>query len=78
MGIDADLPVPPNMSAVRRIVACPHCKGDSLFHHSNASRPFCSPRCRALDLGAWANEDFRVSDKNFAEDSDLDDAGFAS
>lgn len=77
MGIDANLSAPPSLSAERRVVACPHCKGDSLFHPSNASRPFCSPRCRALDLGAWANEDFRVSDKTFTEDSDLDDAGFA-
>lgn len=46
-----------------RLVTCPHCKGESVYHPSNTSRPFCSPKCRALDLGAWANEEFRVAAK---------------
>jgi endogenous inhibitor of DNA gyrase (YacG/DUF329 family) len=25
-------------------------------------RPFCSPRCRLIDLGKWFNEEYRVSD----------------
>ena len=24
--------------------------------------PFCSERCRMIDLGAWASEDYRVPD----------------
>jgi len=24
-------------------------------------RPFCSARCRTIDLGAWANEQYRVA-----------------
>lgn len=43
-----------------RIVACPTCGGPSVYAQSNAWRPFCSPRCRQLDLGAWANERFVV------------------
>ena len=46
-----------------RIVRCPTCHGDSLFDTSNASRPFCSTRCKNMDLGAWANEEFRVEDQ---------------
>ncbi|OYT92712.1 MAG: DNA gyrase inhibitor YacG [Burkholderiales bacterium PBB3] len=56
-----------------RIVVCPHCKGDSVYHSSNSARPFCSPRCRALDLGAWANEDFRVADGIPVGDTRIDD-----
>jgi hypothetical protein len=26
----------------------------------NAYRPFCSERCKQIDLGAWANEEYRV------------------
>lgn len=37
-----------------RIVRCPICAGDSVYAASNPSRPFCSPRCRNVDLGAWA------------------------
>jgi endogenous inhibitor of DNA gyrase (YacG/DUF329 family) len=29
---------------------------------SNRFRPFCSERCRMIDLGAWASEDYRVPD----------------
>jgi uncharacterized protein len=43
------------------IVACPTCKGPSRFAPSNAWRPFCSERCRTIDLGAWASEQFRVA-----------------
>jgi endogenous inhibitor of DNA gyrase (YacG/DUF329 family) len=35
-------------------------------------RPFCSNRCKNVDLGAWANEDFRMATNTPAEDL-LDD-----
>ncbi|WP_027013975.1 DNA gyrase inhibitor YacG [Comamonas composti] len=41
-------------------VRCPSCSGPSLFAPTNRFRPFCSERCRRIDLGAWANEEFRV------------------
>jgi endogenous inhibitor of DNA gyrase (YacG/DUF329 family) len=28
----------------------------------NPARPFCSVRCRSIDLGAWAAEGYRVAD----------------
>lgn len=43
-----------------RIVRCPQCGGDSVFAPNNKWRPFCSERCRQIDLGAWASEAFRV------------------
>lgn len=43
-----------------RTVPCPRCQAPSLFDPSNRFRPFCSNRCRTGDLGAWANEEFRV------------------
>lgn len=39
---------------------CPACGGDSVYAARNAFRPFCSARCKGMDLGAWANEEFRV------------------
>ena len=41
-------------------VTCPHCGGPSLYAASNKFRPFCSERCKMLDLGAWASEQFAV------------------
>jgi len=36
--------------------------------------PFCSERCRLLDLGAWASEKYVVSDPVFDE-AELDELG---
>jgi uncharacterized protein len=43
-----------------RYVPCPSCRGDAEYSEANPSRPFCSPRCRQLDFGAWASEQFRL------------------
>ena len=39
---------------------CPICKKPVAPRADNASFPFCSPRCRTVDLGKWLNEDYRV------------------
>ena len=51
---------PADSQAKPRIVPCPHCGGDSVYAPSNPYRPFCSERCKNLDLGAWASESFRM------------------
>lgn len=43
-----------------KTVVCPSCGGPSLYAPSNRFRPFCSERCKQIDLGAWASEQFRV------------------
>ena len=43
-----------------RTVRCPACGGDAVYAPSNPSRPFCSPRCKESDLGAWASEAYGV------------------
>lgn len=51
-----------------RIVPCPTCGGPSAYEAANPYRPFCSGRCKGIDLGAWANEDFRVPDPTPPDD----------
>jgi endogenous inhibitor of DNA gyrase (YacG/DUF329 family) len=34
-------------------VRCPSCGGDSIYTPTNPHRPFCSERCRLIDLGGW-------------------------
>jgi len=55
-------------------VTCPCCGGESLYAPSNAFRPFCSARCKMGDLGAWANEEFRVPTEAPPEDALYGDA----
>jgi endogenous inhibitor of DNA gyrase (YacG/DUF329 family) len=56
------------------VVPCPTCKGPSRFAPDNPWRPFCSQRCRAIDLGAWASEGYRVAGTAPTDDPDTDDS----
>jgi len=38
---------------------CPTC-GKPVEWKENPDRPFCSERCKLIDFGRWANEEFRV------------------
>jgi len=48
--------------------ACPTCKKKETDSAKDADFPFCSERCRLLDLGAWAAEKYVVSEPIFDED----------
>ncbi len=40
-------------------IKCPICKKETQWD-DNPFRPFCSERCRLIDLGKWASEDYRI------------------
>jgi uncharacterized protein len=44
-----------------RKVKCPTCGTPVLWDESSRFRPFCSERCRTIDLGAWAAERHRIA-----------------
>ncbi|MBX3645812.1 MAG: DNA gyrase inhibitor YacG [Rubrivivax sp.] len=44
-----------------RTVRCPACGKQAPYSTENTARPFCSERCRSVDLGAWASESYRVA-----------------
>ena len=50
---------------------CPTC-GEPVDWEKNPDRPFCSERCRVVDLGRWASEDYRV-DAGKTTDSEFDE-----
>ncbi|HXJ93340.1 MAG TPA: DNA gyrase inhibitor YacG [Terriglobia bacterium] len=39
---------------------CPTCKGETTFK-SNPFRPFCSERCKMIDLDNWLSGRYRIS-----------------
>jgi endogenous inhibitor of DNA gyrase (YacG/DUF329 family) len=43
-----------------KLVACPQCGTGIEWNPANRYRPFCSERCKMIDLGAWATERYRV------------------
>ncbi|MBP9059736.1 MAG: DNA gyrase inhibitor YacG [Rhodoferax sp.] len=53
-------------------VICPTCSGNSVYAPSNPFRPFCSERCKNIDLGAWASENFRMPAAGLPEDPATD------
>jgi uncharacterized protein len=46
--------------AKARFVSCPRCGAQVAWSPENRYRPFCSERCKLIDLGDWAMEKFRV------------------
>jgi len=52
-------------------IKCPRCGAETVWH-GNQSRPFCSEKCRLVDLGRWAKEDYRI-DGEKAPQHDKDD-----
>jgi endogenous inhibitor of DNA gyrase (YacG/DUF329 family) len=56
------------IAASPKRVRCPTCGGDSVYASSNPFRPFCSERCKNIDLGAWASESFRMPVNTLPED----------
>ena len=57
-----------------RYVNCPICKQAAEFSPANPYRPFCSRRCKLIDLGQWANEQYKIagSDKPTGPEPDAD------
>jgi endogenous inhibitor of DNA gyrase (YacG/DUF329 family) len=44
------------------IVKCPHC-GKETETTGNPFRPFCSERCRLIDLGKWISGTYRIPEE---------------
>jgi uncharacterized protein len=42
------------------ILPCPICKKNVRFGAPDF--PFCSERCRLIDLGKWADEEYKISE----------------
>lgn len=42
---------------------CPQCHKEVVWE-GNSDRPFCSERCRLLDLGQWADESYRIAGRS--------------
>ena len=55
-------------------VACPACGKLSSFTPANPYRPFCSERCKVIDLGAWASDEYRIAGNPRELSSDDPDA----
>ncbi|MGE4349573.1 MAG: DNA gyrase inhibitor YacG [Candidatus Berkiella sp.] len=51
---------------------CPNCKASVKFDKSNPFRPFCSERCKLIDLGEWASESYKIPSQGQLNTNDYD------
>ncbi len=49
------------------MVACPGCGDKTPYDPANPYRPFCSKRCKLIDLGQWASEQYRIPESDKPE-----------
>jgi uncharacterized protein len=49
---------------------CPICQKPAAPRAENPSFPFCSRRCRAVDLGRWLGEEYRMPERQGEERED--------
>ncbi|MGB7209565.1 MAG: DNA gyrase inhibitor YacG [Pyrinomonadaceae bacterium] len=55
------------------VVKCPNCGKPTEFS-GNEFRPFCSERCKLLDFGAWADEEYSLpSETASMTDEEIDE-----
>lgn len=48
------------------IVNCPTCEKEVIWSPASPYRPFCSQRCRLIDLGEWADEKRTIAGSEIA------------
>jgi endogenous inhibitor of DNA gyrase (YacG/DUF329 family) len=56
-----------------RRVRCPTCRRSTALDR-NPYRPFCSERCKLLDLAAWADERYRIPGEPVPQEAEATDA----
>ncbi len=53
-------------------VQCPTCKKDVPWQENQKWKPFCSERCKLIDLGEWASEGHSIAGESIQVENTLD------
>ncbi|WP_350282405.1 DNA gyrase inhibitor YacG [Nitrosomonas sp.] len=54
------------------VVNCPQCGEMVVWDSSSKYRPFCSERCKLLDLGQWATDSYRIPEEERPQEDDTE------
>ncbi len=57
------------------LVNCPTCSAKVEWKEENQYRPFCSLRCKQIDLGAWAEEKYVIPGAKPGEEDNENEGG---
>jgi endogenous inhibitor of DNA gyrase (YacG/DUF329 family) len=50
-------------------ITCPICKKTTTWEE-NPWRPFCSEKCKLIDLGKWVSEEYRIEGKESEQEDE--------
>ena len=64
----------PSESSKGRQVRCPQCNATVVWSTDNPFRPFCSERCKLIDLGQWATGAYRIPQEE-RDNGQIDEEG---
>lgn len=53
-------------------VRCPTCKKVVAWNDAEPFKPFCSQRCKLIDLGDWATEAHKIPGQSYSDETELD------
>jgi endogenous inhibitor of DNA gyrase (YacG/DUF329 family) len=59
------------MGLMATIIKCPTCRREVEWSPASSYRPFCSDRCRLIDLGAWFTEQHKIPDESGTAEDQL-------
>ena len=59
-------------------VRCPNCGLEVTWDAQSKFRPFCSERCKMIDLGAWASDGYSIAGPDATDAADADNKSDAS
>ncbi|MGQ9744822.1 MAG: DNA gyrase inhibitor YacG [Dissulfurimicrobium sp.] len=59
------------MNKLKNTFNCPICH-KSVSHKDNPFRPFCSKRCKMIDMGAWLKGDYYIQGDYIGDRADQD------
>lgn len=60
-----------------KVVSCPNCGKKVEWTSLEHFRPFCSERCKLIDLGEWATEGYAIPDASEPLEDEMDPSGSA-
>ena len=70
LAMNQNNPLTPNATTTPKSYPCPRCQTATPWQ-DNPYKPFCSQRCKLIDLGAWANEEYKLPSEDDPFSNDL-------
>jgi hypothetical protein len=54
---------------MKKSIKCPECGKTTEYSPENEYRPFCSKRCRLIDLGEWIDGSYKINSEDNSQES---------